>query len=208
MNVPSTDPAEAARGGMRDAKRAMRARILSAREQLTVAASAQASRAICTALAARPDFQRAHAVLLTLAFGSEWDTTPLVDAALGQSKTVALPRVNPATRTLDLCAVADVLRDVAPGYRGIREPLLHCPLVDPAAIDWVLVPGLAFDLEGRRLGYGGGFYDRLLPTLAPGVPRVAAAFEVQIVDRVPASRHDLAVDAIVTELRTLSPARA
>jgi 5-formyltetrahydrofolate cyclo-ligase len=207
VNAPSTDPADAAREGMRDAKREMRARILAARDQQTAAAGARASQAICTALAARHDFRDAHVVLLTLPFGSEWDTAPLVDMALGQDKTVALPRVGVASRTLDLCVVTDLLHDVAPGYRGIREPLSRCHRVDPHLIGWVLVPGVAFDPAGRRLGYGGGFYDRLLPSLRPAAPRIAGAFELQIVDRVPASSHDMTIDAIVTELRTLAPAR-
>jgi 5-formyltetrahydrofolate cyclo-ligase len=75
--------------------------------------------------------------------------------------------------------------------------------VDVAAIDWVLVPGVAFDLAGHRIGYGGGYYDRLLPTLREDAPRIAGAFELQIVERVPASAHDLKVDAIVTEARTI-----
>ncbi len=71
----------------------------------------------------------------------------------------------------------------------------------------MLVPGVAFDLAGGRLGYGGGYYDRLLPLLAPAAARVAGAFEVQLVDLVPATPHDLPVDAIVTESRLLSAAR-
>jgi 5-formyltetrahydrofolate cyclo-ligase len=67
----------------------------------------------------------------------------------------------------------------------------------------VLVPGLAFDATGRRLGYGGGYYDRLLPFLSPAAPRVAGAFEAQIVDSVPTAPHDITVDCIVTEQRTL-----
>ena len=70
----------------------------------------------------------------------------------------------------------------------------------------MLVPGVAFDLDGRRLGYGGGYYDRLLPLLSPRAARVAGAFELQIVDRVPAAPHDVAVDAIVTE--SARPARS
>jgi 5-formyltetrahydrofolate cyclo-ligase len=174
---------------------------------MPVTARREASRAIAATLASRADFQTAQTLLLTLPFGSEWDTTPLVAAALGLNKTVALPRVNPATRMLDPCAVTDLRLDVAPGYRGIREPLPHCALIDPATIGWVLVPGVAFDEEGKRLGYGGGFYDRLLPSLSAAAARIAGAFEIQIVDRVPAAAHDLAVDAIVTETRTLSPAR-
>ena len=71
----------------------------------------------------------------------------------------------------------------------------------------MLVPGVAFDLAGRRLGYGGGYYDRLLPLLSPDAARVAGAFELQIVDRVPAAPHDVAVGTIVTESRTLALGR-
>jgi len=68
----------------------------------------------------------------------------------------------------------------------------------------VLVPGVAFDVEGRRIGYGGGYYDRLLALLSSNVRRVAGAFEVQVVDRVPAAEHDLAIEALVTESRSLT----
>jgi 5-formyltetrahydrofolate cyclo-ligase len=68
----------------------------------------------------------------------------------------------------------------------------------------VLVPGVAFDADGRRIGYGGGFYDRLLPLLRADAHRIAGAFEMQIVDRVPAVSHDVTVGAIVTEARTIS----
>ena len=71
------------------------------------------------------------------------------------------------------------------------------------AIDWVLVPGVAFDLHGHRIGYGGGYYDRLLPLLRKDARRVAGAFELQIVEQVPSAPHDLAVDAIITERRTM-----
>ena len=84
--------------------------------------------------------------------------------------------------------------------------LLALSAVAPGAVDWVLVPGVAFDPCGRRLGYGGGFYDRLLPLFAPGTARVAGAFDVQIVPRVPAAPHDLAVHTIVTETRTIPAA--
>jgi len=152
----------------------------------------------------REDFASSTTVLLTLPFGSEWDTRALVASALARSKTVALPRVNPATRMLDLCAIARLEDDAAPGYRGIPEPAAHCALLDVASVDWVLVPGVAFDADGRRIGYGGGFYDRLLPLLRADAHRIAGAFEMQIVDRVPAASHDVTVGAIVTEARTIS----
>ena len=192
---------------MRDTKRALRDRVLAARDRLPAAEHRAASRAIATALAARDDFRSARTVLLTLPFRGEWDTSALIAAALAAGKTLVLPRVNEATRMLELCAVTDVDRDAAAGFRGIREPQAHCARVAPAAVDWVLVPGVAFDGECRRLGYGGGYYDRLLPSIAASAARVSGAFELQVVDRVPATEHDLGVDVVVTERRVIAPAR-
>ncbi len=84
-------------------------------------------------------------------------------------------------------------------FAGFRSRATGRPRIEPAIIDWVLVPGVAFDAAGRRLGYGGGYYDRLLPLVPPSTPRVAGAFDLQIVPRVPAAPHDLTVDAVVTE---------
>jgi 5-formyltetrahydrofolate cyclo-ligase len=142
-------------------------------------------------------------VLLTLPFGSEWDTLALVRFALAAGKIVAVPRVDKASRMLALHAIADPDRDVGAGSLGIPEPLPTCPAVSRDAIDFVLVPGVAFDRQGRRLGYGGGYYDRLLPLLAPAAAKVVGAFDLQLVDRVPAAPHDIAVDAIVTPTRAL-----
>ena len=130
-----------------------------------------------------------------------------IQAALNRGKRIALPRVNAGSRLLDLCAVTDVANDAVSGFRGISEPGAHCELLPVGAIDWVLVPGVAFDPEGHRIGYGGGYYDRLLALLPPGARRVAGAFEVQVVDRVPAAAHDLAIDVLVTESRSLTIAR-
>jgi len=174
--------------GPREAKRSLRERILQARDALPAATRIGHAHAIIAGLRAREDFQRARTVLLSLAFRSEWETRPLFDVALALGKTVVVPRVNVGSRMLDLYAIA--------------EPLAHCQSVAPSAIDWVLVPGVAFDESGHRIGYGGGYYDRLLPTLREDARRIAGAFELQMIDRVPAAPHDLKVDAIVTELRT------
>jgi 5-formyltetrahydrofolate cyclo-ligase len=192
---------------MRDAKRALRDRVLAARDRLPADAHRASSRAIAATLAARDDFRAARTVLLTLPFRGEWDTSALIAAALDAGKVLVLPRVNQASRMLELCAVVDLDRETVGGFHGIREPDTRCAPVAPDAVDWVLVPGVAFDRECRRLGYGGGYYDRLLPSIAASAPRIAGAFELQVVDRVPATQHDLGVDAVVTEERTLAPSR-
>ena len=187
----------------REAKRRLREQVSRARDALPDETRARFGQAIGATLEAREDFRRARTVLLSLAFRSEWETRSLLRTARALEKTVLVPRVNPETRMLDVYSVEDLERDVGRGYAGIDEPLAHCERMDVAAIDWVLVPGVAFDLSGHRIGYGGGYYDRLLPALRPDARRIAGAFELQIVERIPAAPHDVQVDAIVTEARTI-----
>jgi 5-formyltetrahydrofolate cyclo-ligase len=189
------------------AKRALRTRMIDARDALDPSWRESASRTIAARLEALPSFAAAQVVLVTLPFRSEWDTRPLALSALASGKTLVVPRVNGATRMLELHAISDIEKHVAPGYRGIPESLSELPRIDAAAIDWVLIPGVAFSVEGRRLGYGGGYYDRLMSGLRPAAPRVAGAFDVQIVAEIPSAPHDLCVDITVTESRIL-PARA
>ena len=192
---------------MHEAKLALRREVLARRDALPADVRAAASAAIGQRVAALPEFAAASTVLLTLAFRSEWNTRPLVGAALAAAKTVVVPRVDRQTRMLELHSIADPDRDVVPGHLDIPEPRAERPLVPREAIGFVLVPGVAFDLEGRRLGYGGGYYDRLLPMLSPRAARVAGAFDIQIVERVPAAPHDVRVGAIVTESRIVELGR-
>ena len=203
---PETDaPAPPTGGALREAKRTLRQRVVTARDALDAGTRSDASAAIAARIAALPSFAAARSILLTLPFRSEWDTRPLIAAALASGRSVVVPRVDEAARMLELRSITDSARDLTPGFRGILEPQPHCPVVLPSAIDWVLVPGVAFDAAGRRLGYGGGYYDRLLPLFPLTALRVAGAFETQIVDRVPAAPHDLTVNIVVTDRRTLVP---
>jgi 5-formyltetrahydrofolate cyclo-ligase len=178
--------------------------MIAVRDALDEGVRASASQTIGARVEALPSFAAARVVLVTLPFGSEWDTRQLARAALASGKTLVVPRVNSATRMLELHAIGDLAADVASGYRGIPEPLPTMPRIDAAVIDWVLVPGVAFSPDGRRLGYGGGFYDRLMSTLKPAAARVAGAFDAQIVARIPSAAYDLCVERIVTESRDLT----
>ena len=192
---------------LRDDKRTLRESLIAARDALPAAMRARASRSIADRIAALPTWRAARVVLLTLPFRSEWDARLAVRDALADGKTVAVPRVDAPARMLHALVIEDLERDVEPGYRGIPEPRADRPAIPLDRIDWVLVPGIAFDPAGKRLGYGGGYYDRLLPLLPPAAERVAGAFEAQIVERVPAARHDIGVDCIVTERRMLACSR-
>lgn len=146
-------------------------------------------------------YRRAGVVLAYVGFGSELRTETFLRRALDDGKMLLLPRVNTEERRLDLYEVENLDQDLEAGTWGIREPKPDlCRRVVPAAIDFALVPGVAFDRRGARLGYGGGYYDRLLASCSGPCPfLVAAAFELQMVDEVPLEEHDARVDLILTE---------
>lgn len=137
-------------------------------------------------------------VLAYASFRHEVDTAPIVADVRRRGKRLVLPRVDCTSRSLSLYAVQDPETDLLPGYQGILEPHPGCPRVEPGQIDLVLVPGLVFDRRGYRLGYGGGYYDRLL-ALMPEALRVGLAFCLQVVDRLPELPHDQGLDILVCE---------
>jgi len=185
-------------------KSELRALVLERRSALDPAVAAAKSRAIQERLMAMAVWRHARVVMTYLDFRSEVATGGLVEAALGQGKTVAVPKTEVAARRLVVSRLEHYPGDLAPGVWGILEPRPEClrPLA-PAEIDLVLVPGVAFDADGNRLGYGGGFYDRFLPLLRPEAYAVAPAFEVQVVERVETGPYDVPVAFVVTEDRVV-----
>ena len=184
------------------AKRAAREQALARRDALSLERRGRLSASICARAAAVTELEAAGTLLMFGSFRTEIDTSPLISWALARGRVVCLPRVL-APHVMAAYRIRDVSADLEPGAWGIPEPRAGLPEVPPEAIDAVVVPGAAFDCEGRRCGYGGGFYDTYLPLTRHGVPRVALAFEAQIVDEVACESHDLAMDTIVTELRVI-----
>lgn len=152
----------------------------------------------------------------------EVDTERVCLALLGEGKRLALPRTERAALVRGEGASAagaviaswvsdwdrDVVVDPASSFGGtMRGPRVGLPEARPEDVDLVIVPGLAFDERGGRLGRGAGFYDRVLGALRPSAWRIAVAFECQIVERVPMDEHDQRVHAIVTERRVIEVSR-
>ena len=146
-------------------------------------------------------WERAKSILLFAPLPHELDIWPLLGEALRAGKDVALPRFNEASRAYMACAVGDLEKDVCAGMFGIREPSGSCAEVSLNRLDLILVPGIAFDLKGRRLGRGKGYYDRLLAATR-GVT-CGVAFDEQIVATIPVEPHDIDVDCILTPTRWL-----
>ncbi len=181
------------------AKAALRRAVLSRRDALPERERALLGGRIVATVLDLPAYENAGVVLAYASFGTELQTAELLRRVLADGKTLLLPRVERGG--LGLYEVRDLAVDLEPGTWGIREPRPdRCPPADPGRVGFALIPGVAFDGRGRRLGYGGGFYDRLLAGGLPeGTPLVSGAFGVQIVEEVPVDPHDAPVDLVVTE---------
>jgi 5-formyltetrahydrofolate cyclo-ligase len=186
-------------------KQAIRQSIIALRDQMPPHERARYSRVITESICRLPAYQTAQTVLGYLNFGAEMAAEEWVRRALADGKRVLLPRVNRASRHLDLYQVRDLVRDVAPGLWGIREPVIErCAKEEgPGKVDFVLLPGVAFTRDGARLGYGGGFYDRLLPRLPDRPALVAGAFSLQVAAELPQETTDRKVEWLVTESETI-----
>lgn len=189
-------------------KKQIRQTILAAREQVTPDVRAELNAAITERLLQLPEYQQATTVLGYMNFGSEYAAELWVARALADGKRLFLPKVNRHTNMLDLYRVDDPESQLAAGLWGIREPIVErCErLNDINEVEFALLPGIAFSRNGARLGYGGGFYDKLLAKVHQRLSRpvlATAAFGLQIVEQIPQEETDVGIDWILTEDETI-----
>jgi 5-formyltetrahydrofolate cyclo-ligase len=163
------------------------------------AASKRASVEAVERLSGQAVWKKATSVLFYSPIAGEIDLSPLIEPALKSGKAVLLPRFAVESGTYEIVQVNDVKRDCVPGKFGISEPGPNCEARRLNALDLALVPGLGFDLAGRRLGRGKGFYDRLLSRIAGA--KCGVAFDPQIHTEIPAEDHDIRMDFILTPTR-------
>ena len=157
--------------------------------------SAAESPALLAALQSESHYANARTLLLYRALPDEVQINPLFDGLIAQGKTILLPRVVSDTdMELRLYTGVDSLQA---GAFGIMEPT--GPLyTDYAAIDVAVIPGMAFDADGHRLGRGKGYYDRFLP-LIPRAYKIGLCFPWQLVDEVPSDAHDIMMDGVISQ---------
>lgn len=200
-----SDPAKLAR--LRElAKRELRSRMRSVRGALPRTACAERSARAIARVSELPELQAARTLVGFSAIQRELDLAALLAEARTQGKCVGLPRVvqtddtDDAAPRLELLALND--EPLVEGAFGVLEPPESALPIDPAAVDVILVPGLAFDAQGQRLGYGRAFYDRLLPTL-PNAFRIGIGYDFQFVAELPVDPHDVPLHCIVSDARVL-----
>lgn len=178
-------------------RRWMRARLKAQRS----AERQRASRMVARRLCALPAFRRAKTVMVYLALPYELDTAAIIRRARRLGKRIVVPVSATKTRRIIPTLLRQRRRDdgaVQAGPFGIAEPQRPHMTVSPNDIDLVVVPGVAFDRHGRRLGHGHGYYDRFLKRLPASVPRIGIGFTCQVVERLPATAWDVPLDRVLT----------
>jgi 5-formyltetrahydrofolate cyclo-ligase len=150
------------------------------------------------------DFANFLDALMYIHKNGEVQTTNILRRTYSYNKIVVLPAFNPANFGMTLMKVDDLDKDLHEGPRGILEPdETHCKVVPIERIDIAIIPAIALDEKGGRIGSGEGYYDRLIPKLAITTRKVAFAFEQQIIPQIPIESHDRHVDIIITEERVI-----
>jgi len=184
-------------------KRRIREEILSRRDKEPEDLRGKKSRRIKKRLFSLREFKSAHTILFYYSKGSEVETKEMMEEALLEGKRILLPKVR--GREIYLGEIKDLEKDVEKGRFGILEPKETSKKTTPREINLVILPGIAFDLKGRRIGYGKGYYDRFLKKFPRTTPLIGLAYDFQVVNSLPGKRHDRRVGKIITETLILIP---
>ena len=179
-------------------KRILRRTMLRMRRNMDPAQVEAASRRVQAAVLARPEFLRARSVACYLALQREVQTDGILATCWKQGKRVCVPAFNAETNRYELVWYAHG-DETTPGKLHIPEPKVRRK-VGAMDVDFHVVPALAYDRSGGRLGHGRGYYDSILGNWS-GL-KVGVAFDFQVLDKIPMGSHDVPVDLVITEIRT------
>lgn len=175
-------------------KSALRTLIRDRLKNISTAVRAVESIDLCERLKAQ--IQSAHAILFFAPLADELDVWPVLELSLALGTTCALPFYDAEKKVYGARVLEKLATDIVAGKFGVREPAASCAEMPLTQFDLVLVPGVAFDLQGNRLGRGRGFYDRLLAE-ASGV-KCGVGYDFQLLEKIPAEPHDAKVNFILT----------
>ena len=184
-------------------KKQLRESFLKKRDKLDSEYKFEADEKILDKLLSLKSYMHANTICSFVSFRSEVDTHDFIEESLRRGKRVLVPVVDKATNTLVLCEIRSFL-ELKEGYMGILEPeVKEENIVGPEAIDLCIVPGAVFDDFGYRIGYGGGYYDRLLPELRSDAKTVGICYDIQRTEKLAPDEYDQKVQTIVTETKVL-----
>ena len=190
-------------GNKQETKPALRQQIRAALDKISLAVRLVESHDLCRRL--EPQLQSAHTILFYAPLPDELDVWPLLEKLLKTTKVCALPAFDATARNYSARRVRNLESDIVTGKFGVSEPTAGCEQIPLAQIDLVLVPGVAFDAHGNRLGRGRGFYDRILKQIQ-GV-KCGVGYDFQLLESIPSETHDAKVNFIATPTRCVKIGR-
>ncbi len=179
-------------------KKILRSFIQKQRDNLPKEFRNKASKAISNSFFKTKEYKQAKSIFIFYPFRSEINTKFIIKKALNDGKKIILPKI--AGKSLKLFYINNLKNQLKLGPYNIMEPNEEfCTQADIDEIELAVIPGVCFDKSLNRLGYGGGFYDKLIPNLPKNVKKIALCFELQLVEKIPTEPHDSKVDKIITE---------
>ena len=185
-------------------KHSIRKKLLSERDRLSPEVILGNSQKITESLLKLDVYQQSANIMLYIATLSEVQTREIIETAQKDRKKVFVPLITRINQPMLPSLVIDFEKELSPGYLGILQPKREFfRIYPPDILDLIIVPGVAFTLQGYRLGRGGGYYDRFLSQLKKNTVTVALAFEMQILAQIPYNQNDFPVDYIITEQRVI-----
>jgi 5-formyltetrahydrofolate cyclo-ligase len=184
-------------------KELIRKEILHKRNNLTLREIEEKSNNIFERLTKTSEYKNAKTVMLYVSKGNEVKTANIIHDALKEKETVCVPKTDKERHTLHAIKITNPYIELYKGHFGIHEPLFEQKKVVPLhEVDIVVIPGIAFDLNGHRLGWGKGYYDRFLEKHKT-IHKIGLAYEFQLLPGLPKDKHDVPVTMVVTEKRVL-----
>ena len=179
-----------------EGKKELRSRILNLRDSLPLDLRKKYDEEIYKRVIESEYYKNSKTIFIFVSYKTEVDTRSIIKKALKDGKRIVVPKIKTKKDGILPIAIKD-FNELSSGNYGILEPI-EDNIIDKEEIDLILAPGVAFDKDGGRLGYGGGFYDRFIGSLNKKIPIVAIGYNVQIVDKVPRDEFDMNVNGIIT----------
>ena len=188
--------------GIFNEKKILRKEILTKRKNIDIVEKEKMDRKICDKFYESKYYRDAKNIFIYISYDSEINTKEIINKALIDNKKIYVPRTEFKTRLMDAVEIISLDNLIESEY-GILEPSIEEPHIEPNELDLIVVPGVAFDRNGGRIGYGAGFYDRYFKKINKDnikkIQKLALAYDFQILEKVPMNEQDVPVNYIITE---------
>lgn len=178
-------------------KSSIRKKIISERDKIDIKEKRYKDNKIKEKLMETKYYKECEKIFIYIGFGSEINTYEYIQDFFKDNKRIFVPRTNIKNKTMEAVEIND-LNNLEKNKYGILEPSLDKEQIDKNEIELIILPGVAFDKVGGRIGYGGGYYDKFLKNVSSKAIKVALAYDLQVLDKIPMEEHDIKYDYLIT----------